>query len=394
MIRMKIVHIAPNAPYNEGWGYQENYLPRYQALLGHKVILVVTNTEHKNGKIEETLCTDTVSAEGFRVIRRKIRKVFNPALTNILSLMDVYDILREEKPDFIFFHGLVSATIFQVCRYKRKLNNKCVIVQDNHLDYNIGTIPSTIKRRVVRAIYRMYFRLTKKYIARVYGVTPWREVYAQDYFAVPSSMTDVLIMGAADEKLHLNKKAALREEIRKEYNIRPNEFLIVTGAKIDKKKNIHLLMEAVNQLDGVRLIVFGNVLDDIKDEFERQLSPKVKWIGFIDSDRAYDFFLSADLVVFPGQHSVFWEQACACKVPCLFARWPGMEHVNNGGNSEFIDDISVDGIREKISELRFTPKYEKMKLAAESSNTDIYLYSKIAEKSLETVLKSNENANK
>ena len=66
----------------------------------------------------------------------------------------------------------------------------------------------------------------------------------------------------------------------------------------------------------------------------------------------------------------------------------------NGGNSEFIDDISVDGIREKISELRFTPKYEKMKLAAESSNTDIYLYSKIAEKSLETVLKSNENANK
>ena len=265
---MKIVHIAPNAPYNEGWGYQENYLPRYQALLGHEVILVITNTEHKNGKIEETLCTDAISADGFRVIRRKIRRVFNSGLSNVLSLIAVYDILQEEKPDLIFFHGLVSATIFQVCRYKRKLNSKCVIVQDNHLDYNIGANPSTFKSRVLREIYRMYFRLTKKFIARVYGVTPWREVYAQDYFSVPSSMTDVLIMGAADEKIHLNKKAALREQIRKEYNIRPNEFLMVAGAKIDRKKNIHLLMEAVNQLDGVRLIVFGNVLDDIKNEFE------------------------------------------------------------------------------------------------------------------------------
>ena len=45
----------------------------------------------------------------------------------------------------------------------------------------------------------------------------------------------------------------------------------------------------------------------------------------------------------------------------------------NSENSEFIDDISVGGIREKISELKFTPKYEKMKLAAESSNTDISL---------------------
>lgn len=389
---MKIVHIAPNAPYNEGWSYQENYLPKYQALLGHEVILIVTNTLHKNGRLEETLCTDSISADGFRVIRRKTKRVLTSFCTQVLSLMDVYNILKEEKPDFIFFHGLVSATIFQVCRYKRRLNNKCVIVQDNHLDYNIGATASSFMGWLQRTIYRTYFRFTKKYIAKVYGVTPWRKCYAEEYYGVPSSMTDVLIMGAADEKIHLNKKTALREGIRKEYDIRKNEFLIVTGAKIDRKKNIHLLMEAVNQLDGVRLIVFGNVLDDIKDEFEGLLSSKVKWIGFIDSDRAYDFFLSADLVVFPGQHSVLWEQACACKVPCLFARWPGMEHVNNGGNSEFIDDISVDSIREKIGELIFTPKYEEMKLVAESSNTDIYLYSKIANKSLEAVLGHNDSA--
>ena len=133
----------------------------------------------------------------------------------------------------------------------------------------------------------------------------------------------------------------------------------------------------------IKLLVFGNVLEDIKEEFEKQLSDKVQWIGFIPSDDAYNYFFAADLVMFPGQHSVLWEQACACKMPCVFARWPGMEHVDNGGNACFIDDVSVKGIKCCIESLNRTPDYEKMKACAESEMTDIYLYSHIAKKSLE-----------
>lgn len=381
---MKIVHIAPNAPYNEGWSYQENYLPRFQAQMGHEVILIVTNQIQTNGRLQETACTDTVTKDGFRVIRKQQKAICFPVVNRVVKQLDVYKILEKEKPDFIFYHGLVSATIFQVCKYKRKVNPACVIVQDNHLDCNIGyEVPKTYKQRFIRQIYRTIFRLTKRYVSKVYGVTPWRQQYAQEYFGVPEEMTDVLIMGAADEKIHFDQKEMLRKQIRERYHVASDDFLIVTGAKIDEKKKIHLLMEAVNHLDKVKLIVFGNVLDDIREQFERQLSEKVIWIGFISSDEAYDYFLAADLVAFPGQHSVFWEQACACKVPCLFARWDGMEHVNNGGNSDFLDEVTVNGLCQKIKELRFTSKYEQMKAIAESEKTDIYLYSKIAEKSLE-----------
>ena len=142
-------------------------------------------------------------------------------------------------------------------------------------------------------------------------------------------------------------------------------------------------MDAVNQLNGVKLVVFGNVLDDIKAEFEKQLSDKVQWAGFIPADEAYNYFFAADLVMFPGQHSVLWEQACACKVPCAFARWDGMDHVNNGGNAVFIDDVSVEGIKHCITGLMWTDAYYAMKAVAESEKTDIYLYSNIAKKSLE-----------
>ena len=91
------------------------------------------------------------------------------------------------------------------------------------------------------------------------------------------------------------------------------------------------------------------------------------------------------MVFFPGQHSVLWEQACASKVPCVFEKWEGMDHVNNGGNSDFVTPITEEKIAEKIEMLKFTAKYFKMKSIAESKATDIYLYSNIAKKSLETI---------
>ena len=62
-----------------------------------------------------------------------------------------------------------------------------------------------------------------------------------------------------------------------------------------------------------------------------------------------------------------------------------MDHVNNGGNSDFIGEVTVDALIEKIEELKFTPKYYKMKETAQSEKTDIYLYSNIAERSLECI---------
>ena len=55
---MKIVHIAPSAPYNDHWGYQDNLLPKYQKKLGHEVTMITTNLMHRDGKIVETECAD------------------------------------------------------------------------------------------------------------------------------------------------------------------------------------------------------------------------------------------------------------------------------------------------------------------------------------------------
>lgn len=386
---MKIVHIAPNAPYNENWGYQENLLPKYQCQLGHAVSLIVSTCTFENGKIVDVAPIDYVSDHGIRVIRLPRKEYAHRVITSLNSKLEVYPYLVELAPDYVFYHGLSGTTIYDVVKYKKEVNPSCVIVRDNHLDNNNCPNVKGWRGFVVREFQRFVVKQTMPYVNRVYGVTPCRKKFAEDYFGVSSSKTDVLFMGADDEQVNLDSKSKWRADIRKHYGIRGDDFLVVTGGKIDAAKNIHLLMEACKEIVGVKLLVFGNVSDNFRAKFESVLaeSNNILYVGWVDSSDVYKYFFAADLVCFPGGHSVMWEQACASKVPCVFKRWEGMEHVNNGGNSDFIDDVSVEVIRNKIQSLNFTESYYIMKHIAESNATNEYLYSYIANKSLECTRK-------
>lgn len=393
---MKIVHITPCAPYNDNWGYQDNLLPKYHAKLGHSVVMIATNQIHDKGRIKKIPCSDYYLEDGVHVYRISQHQYGHVVLTNLFHKLDVYEILEEIMPDFIFFHGLTSTTIFDVIKYKKQYP-QCIIVQDNHLDYNISyKAKSFVGRTMIRSFYRILNRISAPYVSKVYGVTPWRKEYAEKYFKIDGGKTDVLIMGADDEKLDFNNRDMIRKDIREKYNIADSEFLIVTGGKIDQKKKIHLLMEACSNVPNVKLLIFGEILSDVQDVFDELIkkSNNIIHIGWIKSEEVYNYFFAADLVFFPGQHSVLWEQACAAKVPCVFEKWEGMNHVDNGGNSILIPIASAKDIKNILNEIVFTDRYNDMKNIAMSELTDIYLYSNIAYKSLETIRSQQCNVNK
>ena len=389
---MKIVHLAPSAIYNENWGFQENLLPKYNVKDDNDVVLI-TNTFTRIDKCKTAIAScDYISDDGFRVIRIPYNSYYGcKRLENIFCKLDVSDLLDSILPDVVFFHGLQSLTMLDVIVYKKKQSRKghaVKIIQDNHADDNnsISVDAKDFKYRLLRFCYRLFNKQTQKYVEKVYGVTPCRKSYAEEFYGIKPNKTDVLMMGADDEKLDFIHKKEIRNKIRQENNIEEDDFLIVTGGKIDSKKNIHMLMKAVEGLKNVKLLIFGSVDNSMLDEFKVLMDNKnISYVGWVASDKVYDYYFAADLVCFPGTHSVLWEQACASKIPCLFKKWNGMQHVDVGGNAGFIEDVSVESIKSNLEELVFTPKYYDMLAVAESTATDAFLYSKIAEKSLECV---------
>ena len=385
---MKILHIAPNVPYNDNWGYQENLLPRYHKKLGNEVTLIITNTMQKDGKVVETDCADYISKDGVRIIRLTKRKYFSKILTNLRSKMDIMPYLKEIQPDFIFYHAIQSTTIYDVIKYKKKINPNCIIVQDNHMDYyNTHYKNLTLKAWIIRSFYRRINRKSIKYVERVYGVTPWRQQYAEEYFGIPAEKTSLLVMGGDDDFINLSQKAKIKESIRKELNLSENDFVVITGGKIDKTKNIHLLMQAIKELDkdNLKLIVFGQANEDMMTLI-KELSEDIhiRYIGWIDSNKAYDYFLASDLAVFPGTHSVLWEQAAACGIPLIVKNWEGMHHVDVGGNCLFLQNDNVEEIKEKILEVYGNKSfYDNMLKVAEEKGIPTFSYSDIAKRAIE-----------
>lgn len=127
------------------------------------------------------------------------------------------------------------------------------------------------------------------------------------YHIAPEKI-ELLVMGADDELVKKAENPEVRQSIREEFGITQNDFLIVNGGKIDAwKKQTLLLMDAINEMadSRVKLLLFGSVTDELRLEVEKRCSDKVLYIGWVKSETSYDYFAAADLVVFPGRHSVF-----------------------------------------------------------------------------------------
>jgi glycosyltransferase involved in cell wall biosynthesis len=205
-------------------------------------------------------------------------------------------------------------------------------------------------------------------------------------YGLPRQKVKLLLMGAEDEKIDLVFTEDEIVHLYKNNNIKCNDFIIVAGGKIDiNKSQILLLMDAVKGFDNIKLILFGSVSSELKIVFEEKISENICFIGWQNSEQIYRLFNLADLIVFPGLHSVLWEQAVGQGKPCVFKYIKGFTHIDIGGNCYFLYEDSIAAIRRVLDSIILdTEVYEKMKQSARDINHSRFLYSNIASKSINT----------
>lgn len=386
---MKIVHLCLSNFYIEDFGYQENLIPKYHKKKGHDVTIIASRFTYRkdNGQPSLAKAGEYINSNGIKVIRIDYKHKWLGRFNEKLKIYDgTYKLLEKEHPDLIFNHGIQFLDLLEVAKYVKN-NPSCKLVADNHAAYiNSGT--NLLSREILhKRIYKWVIQKVLPSIEKIFVLAPGCRDFVKEMYKVSDDKMEYLFLGADSEKINFNNQNKIKQKTRKDLNIEDDDFVLITGGKLTKGKNTELLLKSIRKIKNkkIKLIIFGAFSDDIKHEMLNLIKSddRVRFIGWLNGEDVYDYYLASDIAVFPGTKSALWEQAICSGLPLICKRWKGMEYVDVGGNCIFIDDCNVEHIAEKI-EVLINDKhlYNNMKQIAKTKGFEKFSYERIAQQAI------------
>lgn len=386
---MKIVHLCLCSSYNDNWGYQDNMIPKYNRKKGHDVTVITSTFVDSTSKVgyERVKPGTYYLKDGIKVIRVSFKKFL---IKNVVEKLRIYegllDVLIAEKPDYIFMHGMQFWDMKIVVKYVRK-NYECKLVADIHASYDNSAKKFLSKEILHKIIWKRIIRKSLVYISKIFVIAPACKIFAEEMYGISKSKMEYLYLGADTEKIRFDKKREISHSIRKRLDLKDDDFVFITGGKLSKDKNIELLLRSLKRINSnfIKLIIFGafpneikyNLLEKIKDD------DRVRYIGWLNAEDVYDYFLASDAGIFLGTKSALWEQAICSGLPLICKKWEGMQYVDVGGNCIFIEDDNENEIIKSIKILiNDKQRYSNMKKIAKTKGYETFSYEKISEQAL------------
>lgn len=379
---MKIVHLCLSSFFIDNYSYQENMLTKYHVKMGFEVTVIASSisfNEHGE-RCYLSVPSERIDNDGYKVIRLAYK---NPIKINktLRRYDNFYSILNAERPDIIFSHGIAMAEVSVLIQYLKQ-NPHVKLYGDHHGDY-INSATNFFSKHVLhKIIWRHYVKKLEPYLIKCYGVTPLRCRFLKEMYHLHPDKVEFLPMGVDDEAIPADR-TEVRATVRNELGISGNAFLIITGGKIDLRKNTHILLEAINSINNKDLhLVICGVLTPEMEYLKEQFNNNVHYLGWCNAQKVMNCMVASDLACFPGTHSTLWEQAVGVGLPVILKQWNEMTHMNVNGNCIFVKGEDVTELQQVIEQMLSEESYKEQEQKAKTAAAT-FLYSDIAKKAIE-----------
>ncbi len=384
---MRIAHICLAAFYIDGFGYQENILPKLHRKMGHDVIIVASTETYLDrttlGYVEPS---SYVNEHGVPVHRLPYASwVPRPLRSKVRAYEGLEARLESFRPDLIFVHDVQFWDLRAIRRYVLKW--PVPVYADCHTDF-MNSARGFFSRVLLHGVfYRLIISSASPIIQRFFPTLPARADFLHDVYGIDRSKMELLPFGVDDSLTECLDRRVVRHAGRAQWRIPQDAIVMVTGGKLDTRKNIHVLIECFSrakragELSNVHLLVFGQATADVEAELLKiDIHDHVHMLGWVPASDIYKAFWAADLAIFPGTHSVLWEEAIGHGLGAVFHWWPGMEHLDLGGNARIIPDGSPKTLDVLLRELAANDAAEirNLSAAAIKRGPDAFSFSAIA----------------
>ena len=227
--------------------YQENLLVKYYTKHNHEVV-VITSTfqsvfDYYSDQHDKKQPGSTSLINGAKIIRLPFAYNFFNRFRRYTSISTI---LATERPDLIYVHDIMLNILEAVAYVKKHSQTKMIL--DYHADYgNSGK--NWISIKILHGLMRKYFLdRARPHLSRIFPVVPASARFLNEVYKVPYEEMQVLPLGADTDLGQTIKSKNERPLVRKNHGIPENAIVIFTGGKLNRSKQTHLLLEAVNNI--------------------------------------------------------------------------------------------------------------------------------------------------
>lgn len=168
------------------------------------------------------------------------------------------------------------------------------------------------------------------------------------------------IINNATDMLPSKNISKSKERINKNHNIKENEFVLLFVGRINRLKNIDLIINSLSKLniDNYKMLFVGTGQDEeyLKKQINnKKLTNKVILCGkIIDRELLKDYYVRADLFLFPSLYdtnSLVQIEAASQKTPTLFVEGAVTAAKVKDNETGFFAKNNPDDYAKKIEEI-------------------------------------------
>lgn len=386
---MKILHVCLACFYIDEYNYQENVLPKIHKKMGHDVkIIASTETFLDNLNLTYVNPSSYISRDGIPVTRLPYVPWLPLSISKKLRLyVGFQKHLFDFDPDIIYLHDVQFFDVRYIKLYINS-NPNVRVIADCHTDF-INSGKSWLSKHILhRIIYKYYNKVITPYLVKYFGTLPLRCDFIKSEYSVDERKIELLPFGFDDSLIENLDSNLIRNNVRKNYGFDPSDIILISGGKMDYAKNTSLLISAFRKLtqehENIKLLLFGEFSKELFEEVQDLLNKNnIIYVGWQKGSCVFKLFLASDFTIFPGTHSVLWEESIGIGLPGIFKKWEGIQHINHAGNCVFLENVTEDSLycamKENVCQ---RSRFLSLTKNANSASRQSFLYSNIAQKSI------------
>lgn len=196
---------------------------------------------------------------------------------------------------------------------------------------------------------------------------------------IPLEKMTVLRNGVDEQKFNNNIKESEKEKIRKKYNLKKDDIVLIYTGRIVPEKGVLELVKAFNLIkkEKIKLLIVGASLNAIKNKtiYEKDVEEEIRknnniiFTGFVKYDEIPKIYKISDIAILPS----LWNdpaplsviESMRCGLAIITTNSGGIPEYTNINNTVFVkkDKEIINNIKNAINYLIVDEaKIEKMKI--------------------------------